>query len=268
MLMSSNKKIRISIIVPLYNCEDTVYKAFTKLIQIFKDTKFTAEFIAVIDGKNDSIVKELNRIHSDSIKILHYKQNKGKGFAVKMGMSRAEGEFLGYIDGGDDISPENLLAAFEKAVEENADIVCGNKLHKDSIVKNYTFTRRIFTKGYNLLAKILLGIDYQDTQVGLKIYSKRFIKNVLPRILVKRFAFEVEILTVGKLLGFDKHFDVPVQIEFGDKSTAARMKPILLMILDTLAVFYRLRILKYYSKSDLKKSVSHTKRQIQELILL
>lgn len=262
------KNKRISIVVPAYDCEDVINSCISNIIQHAQQTSFEFEILVVIDGEDRKIEQEVRKINSNNVKIFHLAKNQGKGFAVKLGMINSTGDYIGYIDGGSDIDEKYLFEAFELIHKEQIDIVCGSKLHKDSEVLNYSSIRKFYTRSYNLLVKLLLGVDYQDTQVGLKVYSKRFVDEVMPRILVKRFAFEVETLAVGALFGFDKHKDVPVKIIFKDQSSATRLQSIVRMIWDTVAVFYRIKILKYYQKISKENTNKNVERQVKQLIFL
>ena len=248
------KNINVSIIIPAYDCSDVIKKLTQDVISSFEDAKFDYELIVVIDGQDDNILAEVKSIKSDRLQVLHYERNRGKGFAVKLGMQVATGDYIGYIDGGSDINIESLVKGINIIIDTNVDIVCGSKKHPDSKVTKYSLPRKVYTFGYNSLARILLGIDFQDTQVGLKIYSKELVRRVIPVLLVKRFAFEVEMLAVARLFGFSTHKDIPVSVVFQDRSSAARSVEIMRMFVDTLAVFYRLRILRYYQRKDKIKS--------------
>ena len=99
-----------------------------------------------------------------------------------------------------------------------------------------------------------------DTQVGLKFFRKGVVKKVLPQLLVKQFAFDVEFLSVAYYFGFTKIFEAPVELKynFGGSVLSQNMIQALYNTLwDTCAVFYRLRIIRYYDK---KKVISPKSR--------
>jgi hypothetical protein len=104
----------------------------------------------------------------------------------------------------------------------------------------------------------LLGVNVKDTQAGLKVFRREVLEAVLPRLLVKRFAFDIEILAVSKYLGFDRIYEAPIKVDW--RRCNSNFTPFLIfdknilnMIKDTLAVFYRLRILNYYSDEKKRK---------------
>ena len=101
-------------------------------------------------------------------------------------------------------------------------------------------------------------MNVKDTQVGLKVFRRQVLETVLPRLCIKEFAFDVEMLSVARYLGFKKIYESPVYINWDEENTNFTPwvlfdKHIRNLIKDTLAIFYRLRILNYYS--DKKKKV-------------
>ena len=107
---------------------------------------------------------------------------------------------------------------------------------------------------YQLLVKVLFGLKIRDTQFGLKLFRRKVLEETLPRLLVKTFAFDIEMLTVANYLGFNRIYEAPVETKMTFKgSTIIKkgfLKQVYLMVWDTLAVFYRLKILHYYDNKN------------------
>jgi len=248
----------ISLIVPVYKKEDIIKKCLTDQLTVLNkvctDFDLDYEIIPVIDGFLDNSEEKINELLDPHIKIISYKHNRGKGFAVRLGMMQSSGNYVGYMDACLDINPI-VIEYMIRALINNPDvhIVVPSKKHPASKLI-YPLQRRIFTTVYSLVCKLFTGIKYKDTQVGAKMYTKELIDKVLPRMLVKRFAFEVEMLSVAGRLGYKNHIDVPVEVDFTiDWSSATNIKTIINMFRDTIAVGYRLRILRYYDDSNHKK---------------
>jgi len=102
-----------------------------------------------------------------------------------------------------------MLAEFEF---EGADAVIGSKRHPESKIE-YPVVRKIMSWGYQQIIKGMFGLNVRDTQVGMKIYRRKLLEDVLPRLLVKQFAFDIEILAVSYHLGYTKIYEAPVQID-------------------------------------------------------
>jgi len=144
-----------------------------------------------------------------------------------------------------DISPKGIMMLMAHMDWYNADIIVGSKRHPVSQV-NYPPLRHIFSIGYHFGVKILFGLPLTDTQSGIKIFRREVIEKILPRLLVKRYAMDIEILAVAKYLGFKRIFEGPIEVHFDERTSHIRWSTIFKMAWDTLAVFYRLKILHYY----------------------
>ena len=188
-----------------------------------------------------------------NIKVIGYEKNQGKGHAVKHGMLRAKGDIIGFIDAGMDLKAAGISILLDSMLWRDSDIIVGSKLHPDSKV-DYPLLRRILSWGYRTLTHLFFGFSVRDTQVGLKFFKKRVVEDVFPRLIVKAFAFDVEILAVANALGYKKIDEGPIELNFkGDSNITSRnfWGIIFLMLWDTAAIFYRLKILNYYKRNNL-----------------
>ncbi|PIT88929.1 MAG: hypothetical protein COU27_02970 [Candidatus Levybacteria bacterium CG10_big_fil_rev_8_21_14_0_10_36_7] len=244
----------LSFIIPAYKQEKTILKEVEILKNTLSDLEINFELIVVVDGNLDNTYKKILTLKDKKVKVYMYEKNQGKGFAVKYGMSKAHGDIVGFIDAGLDISPESISMLLNHMKWYAADIIVGSKLHPVSQVE-YPFARKVLSWGYRNFTHLLFGFKIRDTQVGLKIFKKKVADDVFPRLIVKQFAFDVEILALAYTLGYKRIFEAPVRLNFkgANSITSANLwKIILFMILDTLAVFYRIKILKYYRKKNKK----------------
>ncbi len=112
------------------------------------------------------------------------------------------------------------------------------------------------TIGYHFGVKILFGLPLRDTQSGIKIFRRQVLEKVLPRLLVKKYAMDIEMLAVAKSLGYKRIYEAPIEVTF-DKRTSKISKRVfrtmLRMLLDTMAVYYRLKIRRYYRDGNERK---------------
>ncbi len=246
-------------IVPAYNQEKTIQADLKKIKSVLDQLRYPSELICVSDGSTDRTLSAIQSFAKDkkNIKAIGYETNKGKGYAVRFGMAESRGDIVAFIDAGMDLDPNGLSICLEHFEWYNADVIIGSKRHPASKVE-YPWQRKILSTGYQLLAFLLFGLKVRDTQVGLKLFKREVLEKVLPRLLVKRFAFDIEMLAVANYLGFSRIYEAPVEIHlnFGGTSVLTSnkfLKNVIAMLLDTLAVFYRLRILNYYADSNNRK---------------
>ncbi len=246
-----DKGTLLSLVIPTYKQEKTIIKNIKTIESTLATLPYRYEIIVVVDGFVDKTFDVAKKIKNASIKVLGYKDNKGKGFAVKYGIQKANGDIIGFIDSGFDINPAGIAILLNYMKLHDADVVVGSKTHPDSEV-DYPLYRRIISFGARLITKILFGFSIQDTQVGLKIFKRKVAKDVFPRLLVKKFAFDIEMLAVANILGYNKIYEAPVKLSFeaGSISATGLFSILLKTLWDTIAIFYRIRVLKYYRKSN------------------
>ena len=254
--------MKVSIIVPAYKQGKTIKKDLENIYESMEKTRWDFELILVDDGSSDNTYKEAKKIKKENIKAFRYNENLGKGWAVRYGMARSDGDLIAFIDSGMDINPNNISMVLEHMEWYGSDIIVGSKRHSASKV-NYSLLRRIYSEGYFRIVQILFGLKIRDTQTGLKIFKRQVLEKVMPRLMVKAFAFDIELLAVANHLGFTKIHEAPVEIDlkFRKNSKLNKWKPLFLepnirrMLNDTLAVFYRLKIKRYYDDGNKRKWV-------------
>lgn len=272
--MASRAINSISIILPAYKQEKTIAEDIKQIDAALASLAIPYELIVVIDGVEDNTYAEAKKLKNPHLKLLVIPNNVGKGYAVRYGMLQGKHDVIGFIDAGMDLDSGGIGLLLEYMSLYDADIIIGSKLHPDSIV-TYPLQRRILSKGYRTLTRTLFGFAVRDTQVGLKLFRRDVVMEVFPRLVVKRFAFDVEVLAVAYALGYKKIYEAPIKLTFNWGSSIKTItsnsfwKVIYSMLWDTFAVFYRLRILRFYdtphvsdtnTRKTLKKHTSKRKR--------
>lgn len=239
--------LKLSIIIPAYNEEKCIYQTIDDILKAHDILDYNYEIIIIIDGSLDNTGKEARRHRSNKVHIYEYKKNQGKGYALKLGTQKAKGDIITFADAGGDFDPNQFDKCVKLMEIFDADFVIGSKRHPASRV-DYPLLRRIYSLGYYWLVKLLFNLNVTDTQTGLKFLKKNVAKDVLPRLVIKRYAFDLEMLVIANQLGYRRIFEAPVEMKFNKfGSGASSLKTILKMFQDTLAIFYRARILNFYN---------------------
>lgn len=239
----------LSLIIPVYKQEKTIVKNVKQIKTALDSIRYDHEIITVFDGTADQSYKKIKQANIPKLKTITYFKNQGKSYAVQLGMKKAVGDYVMFMDSGMEIDPNSISMLLEHMEWYNADIIVGSKRHLASQV-DYHWSRRILSDGYYLLVKMLFGIRVHDTQAGIKIFKKEVLEKILPRLLEKRFAGDLEMLVVANTLGFRKIFEAPIKLDYKLSSitTAATWRSIWGIMVDTLAIFYRTYFIKYYLK--------------------
>jgi len=253
--LKGSKKHFISLIVPAYKQEKTIQENLRVIKRVLEHLPCSFEILVVVDGMGDKTFENAKKEKSSKIKVVGYKNNRGKGYAVRYGMVRSKGSIVCFIDAGMDLNPNGISVLLDYFKSYRADIVVGSKRHPMSKV-TYSWNRRIVSLLSQIFVRLLFGLNVKDTQVGIKMFRKEVIKNVLPRLLVKKFAFDIELLVVAYYLGYARIYEAPVEINhnFGVSILSKDLwRELFRTFWDTIAIFYRLKLLHYYDDNNKRK---------------
>ncbi len=241
----------LSVLMPAYNKEKTVFDSVKRMKSVLKDIDMDHEIVVVNDGSLDRTLDEMKRAKkiNNDIKLVHYNTNKGKGSALKYGFQFANGDLIYFQDADTDLAPEQLKVFLDYMRDNNSDVVIGSKRHPKSKLV-YPFKRKFLSKGYQMIVKTLFNLNVTDTQVGSKLFKREVLEEVFPRVLVKRWAFDLELLVNAHNLGYNIS-EAPIDLEFKEFSSSINKRlfyAIGNMFKDTCAIFYRDKILNYYDR--------------------
>ena len=239
-------ELDFTLVVPFYNPGSRFGKHVGEIVDVLSSSGISYEILAVSDGSTDHSEDQLAAIASDRLTLVRLGQNRGKGAALRAGLSKGRGEYLGFIDSDGDLPANLLLNLLEIIDREHPDIIFGSKRHPRSEVV-YPPLRRIYSWGYQQLNRVLFHLPIRDTQTGIKVVRRDVLAAALPRMVEKRFAFDLELFVVARQQGFRNFVEMPVSI--GERfSSTVSFRSVKNMLLDTLAIFYRLRILHFYER--------------------
>jgi len=242
---------KISVIMPAFNEAGRIADSVEETIATFNNFGCAYELIVIDDGSTDNtflVLEELAKKHPGQLIVRKNPYNFGKGRAIKKALHYLSGDYVVFLDADMDLHPLQVQTLFDIMRLDKADIVIGSKLHPNSVV-DYPLQRRIASFGYYLLVRLLFNLPCHDTQTGLKLFKTEVVRKVFPRILVKQFAFDLEVLVNAHHLGY-KITEAPIVLS--PKRKYGRIGPaaVFTTFWDTLVVFYRMKILKYYDRID------------------
>lgn len=239
----------LSIITPALNEEKAIFNSIKEIEKTLSNPgKMDYEIIVVDNGSSDNTYSEATRAAEENGRIKVIKlEERGKGLALKRGFDFVSGKMVTLIDADSDLHPKQIPLFIEYMRRYNADVVVGSKRHPLSKV-NYPFYRKFLSQGYQIIAKILFNLNVRDTQAGLKLFNYEVLKEVLPRVLCKKYAFDLELLVNAHHRGF-KIVEAPIELNFNFDSRID-WKAIWDMFVDTLAIAYRMHIKKYYDRIE------------------
>ena len=238
--------LELSVVLPCHNAAPGLQTVLERLLERLADVD-SYEIIVVSDGSTDGTVAVAKSLSSRGVSVLHYPIREGKGHALQLGLSEAKGAYVAFCDADGDIEADAIepFLALMKLYEP--DIVLGSKRHPLSEV-HYPPLRRLLSWCYHKLARLLFRVNVRDTQTGFKLIRRDVLAAVLPRMLEKRYAFDLEFLVVARSLGFRRVLEAPVRIHYRFTSQVD-LRSVLGIGLDTLAIFYRHYVLNSYRRA-------------------
>lgn len=234
------KKLRISLIIPAHNEEGRIGITLNRYLRIFP-AKFGNDFeiIIIINNCNDRTVDVVQDFckSSPNLRFKNFDFPIGKGGAIIEGFKLAKGEYVSFVDADGSTGPYDFLRVM-RGIGGN-DGAIGSRWLIDSKKIDQPFSRKIVSRGFNILVRVLFRFPYRDTQCGAKIFRKESIDCLLLDLGISGFSFDVELLYLLHKKGF-KIIEIPIRWKHFGKSSLDMRKAIPLMFLSVV----RLRIME------------------------
>lgn len=239
----------ISIIIPIYNDISTIGKTIDSVLRFFDTEGLVGEIVVVNDGGQESgvlVVKEKMK-NIDRINLVDRKENKGKGFSVREGISHSVGNFVFYTDADLPYGTEYIKQMYKKLSNGECDLILANRnLSNDGAMKKVPFIRKLTHKIYAFFVGALI-VKFSDTQAGLKGMNRKIADVIIPRLTIDKFAFDVELILLTKKSGF-KIGELPVFLQQSGKSNLKIIFDSPQMIKDVFKIVLRNRLGYYDTK--------------------
>ena len=167
--------IRISIIIPAFNEENTIIALLNKVDKV-KVEGVQKEIIVIDDASKDNtlnLLKNNNKLYS---KLIEFKQNKGKGAAVKSGLEKATGDYILFQDADLEYDPNDYIKLLEPVIRFNADIVIGSRLSAPQLTRVYYFWHKFGNKFITFVFNILNNTTFTDIYSCYLLFKSELIK--------------------------------------------------------------------------------------------
>lgn len=200
--------MRLSIIIPVYNEEETVEEILDRLGKV-KFSGVEREVVIVDDGSTDNTRKKLKKLEGKfkkfkgfkKFKIIYHPENQGKGAAVRTGLKQAAGDYILIQDADLEYNPQDIPRLLKPIQAGRAKVVYGSRLRRWPNLKQderrLQFLLHYFGNRFlSLLTSLFYGQWITDMETGYKIFPKKALKNI--RLKARRFDLEPEI--TSKLL--------------------------------------------------------------------
>lgn len=236
--------IDLSVVVPFHNPGSALRANLERLREALDDARVSYEIITVDDGCTDGSGAAIVDIADRRVRRLTLDRNQGKGEALRAGLRAGRGHYLGFIDADGDVDPRLWGPFLALMRTHRPDALVGSKRHPLS-ESDMTPSRRLCSYGYQRLASTLFRLPVRDTQVGIKLFRRELLLDVLPRTVERGFVFDLELLAVARRMGYRRLMEAPVALRRGELSTI-RPSTVAKMLVQTGAVAWRMYVLGSY----------------------
>ena len=245
--LKESPSLDVSVVLPCYNAGGGLRGVLESLREVLPPTR-SWEIVVVSDGSTDDTVAIAQEFVSDNVRLVPEPIRIGKGHALRVGLAQARGRYVAFMDADGDIDPHGIGPALALTELYEPDMVLGSKRHPMSEV-HYPPLRRVLSWTYHKLCRLLFRVNVRDTQTGFKLIRRDVLAAVLPRMLEKRYAFDLEFLVVARSCGYARVFEAPITINYRFDSRV-NVGATIRILIDTLAVFYRRYVLDSYKGDD------------------
>ncbi|GGQ73769.1 glycosyltransferase family 2 protein [Couchioplanes azureus] len=237
--------VELTVVVPFYNPGAALRPTVEKLVACLAEERVSYEVIAVSDGSTDGSERTLAGL--PGVRVVVSPVNQGKGGALHLGFAAARGAWIGFVDADGDIDPRHLAEYLRIARAGDHAGVYADKRHSASGSASSPF-RKLVSMVYSTLVTLLFVLGMRDTQTGCKVLRRDVLAELLPRLLERRFAFDLEFFVAAKAAGIRGFVGAPVRLEERVAGSTVGSTAILRTIRDTFVIWARLHLTNQYRR--------------------
>jgi len=204
----------LSIVIPAYNEEDRIGRTLTETFDYLDRQNYSSEVIVVNDGSSDHTVEAVRNFESRAggrLRLVENPGNRGKGYSVRNGMLKADGEIALFFDADLSTPTSEIVKVVGPIAEGRYDVVLGSRAIDRSLIGTHqSFFRETVGRTGNLIQFAFTGLRFKDTQCGFKAFRREAARSVFSLQRIDGFGFDPEILFIAKKQGW-RLLETPVR---------------------------------------------------------
>ena len=183
--------MKISVVIPCYNEEQTVLQIVKKVQGVLVDNEY--EIIIIDDFSTDNTKQVIDSIiaNDNSVKAVIHDKNKGKGAALRSGFNRSSGDVIIIQDADLEYDPNEYIKLLNPIMTGKADVVYGSRFKSGAEVRVLYYWHRLGNLFLTLLSNIFTNLNLTDMETCYKVFRKEVLEQII--IEEDRFGFEPEI---------------------------------------------------------------------------
>lgn len=243
--------MKLSIVIPSYNEAESLPETLEQIEAALVSAGIDHEILVVNDNSSDNTLEVLDSLLSKYPSLIYHTNHgpNGFGYAIRYGLERFSGDYVAIMMADLSDSPEDLVKFYAKMREGNYDCVFGSRFIKGGKLTDYPFPKKIINRLANIIIRVLMNIDYNDTTNAFKLYSRQTIEGIKP-FISPHFNLTIELPLKAIIRGYS-YTVVPnswTNRKYGESKLKIRE-----MGSRYFFILMYCFIEKYFSKGDFKK---------------
>ncbi|MDX1468517.1 MAG: glycosyltransferase family 2 protein [Acidimicrobiia bacterium] len=228
----------LSILLPAYNLEAVIASSIERVAGL-AGALGEIEIVVCDDGSEDGTLAEAKAAaeRTGHAQVIHHEHNRGKGAALTTAFEASTMPTVAFLDADLDLPPEQLPDLLDQFRDSGADVLVGLK-QAAMEPGHYPGYRRVLSKAFSGAIRVLFRLPVEETQTGLKLFTREALESVLPKLSVERYAFDLELVVALRRAGFDI-IGAPVVLAEGASSRGVSARTLWEMGRDTVRVWLR-----------------------------
>jgi len=221
----------ISLVLPTYNPGEKIDTTWHAVCAFLATRRDEWEVLFVLDGCTDDTATRLDRLRNDGdddrIRVLGYPQNRGKGHAVRFGLTQGRGRIRAFTDVDLAYDFDDVVRVCA-AVDDTQPFCIACRSHPESLLLipdrllGYAYRRKAQSLAFRTATRLLTGLHYQDTQAGLKAMTAELVDHIAPHTTIDGFGFDCDWLLAAKLAGVTAT-ELPIRVRYEEGTTTSSL---------------------------------------------
>ncbi|MCI4319024.1 MAG: glycosyltransferase [Thermoplasmata archaeon] len=224
----------ITVVIPAWNEEERLRPTLEEYLPRLEKLGLPFEVIVVTDGSTDGTAKLAQSYRDRGVYALEFPERLGKGGATLKGLQAARYSRVGFVDADGSLAVDDLMKLI-RALDSSDCVIASRWMDGSVVPERLPPVRRLASRTWNVMVKLMLSLPYKDTQCGAKFFRTYAVHQIIPRVELMNWAFDVALLFHFRRSGYTIA-EVPVTWRHDDRSKLPLIRTMADMFVSLLAM--------------------------------